>query len=141
MTNLTHLTHPAHSAHPAHQAHPDLRSVVAAPRPAPARPLDLRVRAQRIQIDELIVDDPRQVLDHARQAALNDPDTAALLGHSPTASMSLPAAAALLCALYDTDELTTMGLRLTRHTTRVSASNQQTEPVSLVRSSTPDQED
>ncbi|NEE17786.1 hypothetical protein G3M58_66410, partial [Streptomyces sp. SID7499] len=69
------------------------------------------------------------------------PDTAALLGHDPATPLSLPAAAALLCALYDTDTLTAMGLRLTRHTTRVSASDQQTEPVSLVRSSTaPDQE-
>ncbi|MCX4504107.1 hypothetical protein AMK17_07115 [Streptomyces sp. CB00072] len=131
LTDLTDLTRPAH---------PKLRSVVGAPRPAPARPLDLRVRAQRIQIDELIVDDPRQVLAHAGQAALNDPDTAALLGHDPATPLSLPAAAALLCALYDTDVLTAMGLRLTRRTTRVSASDQQTEPVSLVRSTAPDQE-
>lgn len=34
-----------------------------------------------------------------------------------------------------------MGLRLTRHTTRVSASDQQTEPVSLVRSTGPGEED
>ncbi|MFJ1783019.1 hypothetical protein ACIOML_01755 [Streptomyces anulatus] len=131
LTDLTDLTRPAH---------PKLRSVVGAPRPAPARPLDLRVRAQRIQIDELIVDDPRQVLAHAGQAALNNPDTAAQLGHDPATPLSLPAAAALLCALYDTDVLTAMGLRLTRHTTRVSASDQQTEPVSLVRSTAPDQE-
>ncbi|MFD5199781.1 hypothetical protein ACFWM7_06380 [Streptomyces sp. NPDC058375] len=120
--------------------HPKLRSVVVAPRPTQARPLDLRVRAQRIQIDELVVDDPRQVLAHARQAALDDPDTAEQLGYSPTAPLPLPAAAALLCALYETDALTAMGLRLTRHTTRVSASNQQTEPVSLVRSTAPDPE-
>ncbi|MFJ4705270.1 hypothetical protein ACIP6I_10500 [Streptomyces anulatus] len=132
LTDLTDLTRPAH---------PKLRSVVGRHGgPAPARPLDLRVRAQRIQIDELIVDDPRQVLAHAGQAALNNPDTAALLGHDPATPLSLPAAAALLCALYDTDVLTAMGLRLTRHTTRVSASDQQTEPVSLVRSTAPDQE-
>ncbi|MFJ6612747.1 hypothetical protein ACIQPT_21000 [Streptomyces sp. NPDC091289] len=127
--------------HVTHLTRPNLRSVVAAPRPAPApaRPLDLRVRAQRIQIDELIVDDPRQVLAHAGQAVLDDPEAAALLGLSPAGPLPLPAAAALLCALYDTDVLTAMGLRLTRHTTRVSASDQQTEPVSLVRSTTPDE--
>ncbi|APS19990.1 hypothetical protein ACIQEY_03880 [Streptomyces parvus] len=118
--------------------HPKLRSVVTAPRPAQPRPLDLRVRAQRIQIDELVVDDPHQVLAHARQAALDDPETAEQLGYSTTEPLPLPDAAALLCALYDTDVLTAMGLRLTRHTTRVSASNQQTEPVSLVRSTTPE---
>ncbi|WP_258045117.1 hypothetical protein [Streptomyces sp. SM11] len=129
----------SHVIHPTHPARPNLRSVVGAPRPAPARPLDLRVRAQRIQIDELIVDDPRQVLAHAGQAVLDDPDAAALLGIGPADPLSLPAAAALLCALHDTDALTTMGLRLTRQTTRVTASDQQTEPVSLVRSTSPDQ--
>ncbi|MEU4178299.1 hypothetical protein [Streptomyces sp. NPDC026589] len=135
MNNLTDL------AHLNRTSHPKLRSVVGIPRPTPARPLDLRVRAQRIQIDELVVDDPCQVLAHAGQAVLEDPDTAALLGHDPATPLSLPAAAALLCALYDTDALTAMGLRLARHTTRVSASNQQTEPVSLVRSTAPGQED
>ncbi|MFJ7086390.1 hypothetical protein ACIQU8_24550 [Streptomyces griseus] len=131
---MNHVTHPTR---------PNLRSVVTAPRPAPApaRPLDLRVRAQRIQIDELIVDDPRKVLAHAGQAVLDDPDAAALLGLVPAGPLPLPAAAALLCALYDTDVLTAMGLRLTRHTTRVSASDQQTEPVSLVRSTARNQED
>ncbi|MEU0102487.1 hypothetical protein [Streptomyces sp. NPDC006267] len=125
-----------HPTDPTLLARPKLRSVVAAPRPAPARPLDLRVRAQRIQIDELIVDDPRQVLAHARKAALDNPDTAALLGHDPAVPLALPAAAALLCALYDTDALIGMGLRPTRRTTRVTASDQQTEPVSLVLSTT-----
>ncbi|MER6020909.1 hypothetical protein [Streptomyces anulatus] len=134
MKHLTDLTRPAQPAHP------KLRTVVGVQRPAQARPLDLRVRAQRIQIDELIVDDPCQVLAHAGQAVLDDPDAAVLLGHDPATPLSLPAAAALLCALYDTDVLTAMGLRLTRHTTRVSASDQQTEPVSLVRSTGPDQE-
>ncbi|MEU9712523.1 MULTISPECIES: hypothetical protein [unclassified Streptomyces] len=118
--------------------HPKLRSVVTAPRTAQHRPLDLRVRAQRIQIDELVVDDPHQVLAHARQAALDDPETARQLGFSDTEPLALPDAAALLCALYDTEALTDMGLRLTRHTVRVSASNQQTEPVSLVRSRMPE---
>ncbi|MEU3318026.1 hypothetical protein [Streptomyces sp. NPDC006785] len=118
--------------------HPKLRSVVTAPRTAQPRPLDLRVRAQRIQIDELVVDDPHQVLAHARQAALDDPETARQLGFSATEPLSLPDAAALLCALHDTEALTGMGLRLTRHTVRVSASNQQTEPVSLVRSRMPE---
>ncbi|WDG29578.1 hypothetical protein N7925_15100 [Streptomyces sp. CA-278952] len=138
LTDLNHLNHPSHLNRP---SHPKLRSVVGIPSPTPARPLDLRVRAQRIQIDELVVDDPRQVLAHAGQAALNDPDTAALLGHNPATPLSLPAAAALLCALYDTDALTAMGLRLSRQTTRVSASNQQTEPVSLVLSTTQCQDD
>lgn len=113
----------------------------AGPRLATARPLDLRVRAQRIQIDELVVDDPHQVLAHARQAARTNPDTAALLGQSPTTPLTLSAATALLCALHETDDLAIMGLRLTRHTTRVTASNQQTEPISLVLSHAPDQED
>ncbi|MFD4023913.1 hypothetical protein ACFWRV_10390 [Streptomyces sp. NPDC058576] len=141
LSDVTPLTPLDHLADVTPLTHPRLRSVVAAPRSAQPRPLDLRVRAQRIQIDELVVDDPRLVLAHARQAALDDPDTAEQLGYSPTAPLPLPAAAALLCALYETDALTAMGLRLTRHTTRVSASNQQTEPVSLVRSATPDQED
>ncbi|MFD5343037.1 hypothetical protein ACFWJY_04530 [Streptomyces anulatus] len=134
MKHLTDLTRPAQPAHP------KLRTVVGVQRPAQARPLDLRVRAQRIQIDELIVDDPCQVLAHAGQAVLDDPDAAVLLGICPDVPLPLPAAAALLCALHDTEALTTMGLRLTRHTTRVSASDQQTEPVSLVRSTGPDQE-
>ncbi|WNF31487.1 hypothetical protein RI138_30975 [Streptomyces sp. C11-1] len=107
--------------------------------PAPARPLDLRVRAQRIQIDELIVDDPHEVLAHACRAARTAPDTAALLGHGPGADLTLPAAAALLCALYEPDELATMGLRFTRHTTHVTAHNQQSEPVSLELSHAPEQ--
>lgn len=116
---------------------PKLLPGLASPRPAHRRPLDLRVRAQRIEVDELIVDDPRQVLDHARRAACTDPDTAAALGHSPTTPLTLPAAAALLCALHEPGELAAMGLRLTRHTTRVTASDQQTEPVSLELSYTP----
>lgn len=141
MNHLTDLTRPPHLAHPVQPAHPKLRAVVGVQKPAQARPLDLRVRAQRIQIDELIVDDPRQVLAHAEQAVLDDPEAAALLGICPAGPLPLPAAAALLCALYDTETLTAMGLRLTRHTTRVSASDQQTEPVSLVRSTGPGEED
>lgn len=141
LTDVTPLTPLDRLADVTPLTHPRLRSVVTAPRSAQARPLDLRVRAQRIQIDELVVDDPHLVLAHARQAALDDPDTAEQLGYSPTDPLPLPAAAALLCALYETDALTAMGLRLTRHTTRVSASNQQTEPVSLVLSTAPDQED
>ncbi|WP_103532001.1 hypothetical protein [Streptomyces sp. SM11] len=66
--------------------HPSLLPAVPAPAPRPSvrRPLDLRVHAQRIQIDELIVTDPRTVLAHARAAAHHDPDTAALVGYSTT---------------------------------------------------------
>ncbi|MDF9808993.1 hypothetical protein M2436_007540 [Streptomyces sp. HB372] len=102
--------------------HPSLLPAVPAPAPRPTvrRPLDLRVHAQRIQIDELIVTDPRQVLAHARTAAHADPDTAALLGYSTTTPLTLPAAAALLCTLHDPDELADMGLHMVRHTTRVT---------------------
>ncbi|MFE7456097.1 hypothetical protein [Streptomyces sp. NPDC057554] len=118
------MTHP-------NLTHPDPRPAPAAPRQLPRRPLDLRVRTRRIQVEELIVDDPGKVLDHAERAALTAPDTAAALGHSPTAPLTLPAAAALLCALHEPGELAAMGLRLTLHTTHVTASDQQTEPVSL----------
>ncbi|MEU0162390.1 hypothetical protein ABZ154_27160 [Streptomyces sp. NPDC006261] len=111
--------------------HPDPRPALAPPRQLHRRPPDLRVRTRRIEIEELVVDDPGEVLDHARQAALTAPDTAAALGHSPTTPLTLPAAAALLCALHEPGELAAMGLRLTRHTTHVTASDQQTEPVSL----------
>ncbi|MGY3676804.1 hypothetical protein [Streptomyces sp. TE33382] len=61
--------------------HPSLLPAITAPRPAPARrPVDLRVRVQRIQVDDLTVTDPCQVLAHARQEAQTGPDTAALLG-------------------------------------------------------------
>ncbi|RDV52691.1 hypothetical protein, partial [Streptomyces sp. IB2014 011-12] len=111
------------------------------PRQLPRRPLDLRVRTRRIQVEELVVDDPGKVLDHAQRAALTAPDTAAVLGHSPTTPLTLPAAAALLCALHEPGELAAMGLRLTRHTTHVTASDQQTEPVSLELSYAPEYEE
>ncbi|MFJ9624122.1 hypothetical protein [Streptomyces sp. NPDC101181] len=119
--------------------HPNPLSAVPSRRPSAARPLDLRVRAQRVQIDELIVDDPHAVLAHAERAALDAPDTAALLGHDADTPLSLPAAAALLCALHEPHELPAMGLRFTRHTTHVTAHNQQTEPVSLELSHAPEQ--
>ncbi|MFJ9638226.1 hypothetical protein [Streptomyces sp. NPDC101178] len=128
------MTHP-------HLIHPDPRPApapaLAPPRQLPRRPLDLRVRTRRIQVEELIVDDPGKVLDHARQAALTAPDTAAVLGHSPTTPLTLPAAAALLSALHEPGELAEMGLRLTVRTTHVTASDQQTEPVSLELSYAP----
>ncbi|MCX4967138.1 hypothetical protein OHA98_20560 [Streptomyces sp. NBC_00654] len=121
--------------------HPSLLPAIAAPRPAPARrPVDLRVRVQRIQVDDLTVTDPRQVLAHARQEAQTDPDTAALLGYSPTTPLTLHSAAALLSALYGTEDLAAMGLHPTRHTTRVSAANTGTTPVTLELSDTPDRE-
>ncbi|MEU2072256.1 hypothetical protein [Streptomyces anulatus] len=122
--------------------HPSLLPAVPAPAPRPAarRPFDLRVHAQRIQIDELIVTDPRQVLAHARTAAHADPDTAALLGYSTTNPLALPAAAALLCALHDADELAEMGLHMVRHTTRVTAATQHRAPVVLELHDAPEQD-
>ncbi|MDX3376794.1 hypothetical protein PV390_20565 [Streptomyces sp. ME02-6991-2A] len=125
--NRPNLTHPA----PRPSVAPAPAPALTPPRQLPRRPLDLRVRTRRIQIEELVVDDPGKVLDHAQEAALTAPDTAAALGLSPTTPLTLPAAAALLCALHEPGELAAMGLRLTRHTTHVTASDQQTEPVSL----------
>ncbi|MFE5997896.1 hypothetical protein ACFQ6C_13560 [Streptomyces sp. NPDC056454] len=119
---------------------PPPASALAPPRQLRPRPLDLRVRTRRIQVEELVVDDPGKVLDHAHRAALTSPDTAAVLGHSSTTPLTLPAAAALLCALHEPGELAAMGLRLTHHTTHVTASDQQTEPVSLELSYAPDPE-
>ncbi|WP_228183982.1 hypothetical protein [Streptomyces anulatus] len=121
--------------------HPSLLPAVPAPaaRPAARRPLDLRVHAQRIQIDELIVTDPRQVLAHARAAAHDDPDTAALVGYSTTTPLTLPAAAALLCSLHSPDELADMGLRLVRHVTRTTAATQHRDPVVLELSDAPEE--
>ncbi|MEV5203176.1 hypothetical protein [Streptomyces sp. NPDC053720] len=109
-----------------HPPHPSL--LPAAPTPGP-HPHDLRVHLERITVDTLTVTDPRNVLAHARRAARNDPDTAALLGHGP---LSLPAAAALLCALHDDpDELTSMGLRPAGHATCISAARVGDDPVIL----------
>lgn len=132
--NRPNLTHPD----PRPSVAPAPAPALAPPRQLPRRPLDLRVRTRRIQVEELVVDDPGKVLDHAQRAALTAPDTAAVLGHSPTTPLTLPAAAALLCALHEPGELAAMGLRLTRHTTHVTASDQQTEPVSLELSYAPD---
>ncbi|MFL0028518.1 hypothetical protein ACJBCE_36960 [Streptomyces sp. NBUL23] len=121
--------------------HPSLLPARTAPTTKPARrPLDLRVHAQRIQIDELIVTDPRQVLSYARTAAHADPDTAALLGYSTTSPLSLPAAAALLCAIHDPDDLADMGLHMVRHTTRVTAATQHRDPVTLELTDAPEQD-
>ncbi|RPK54394.1 hypothetical protein EES43_29005 [Streptomyces sp. ADI96-02] len=121
-----------------HPTHPSLlrAPAPATPEPAPDRPLDLRV--QRITVDEITVTEPRQVLAHARQAALTDPDTAALLGHGPLTPLSLPAAAALLCALHDDEELATMGLEPTGHVTRISAARTDQPPDVLEMSDQPD---
>ncbi|WP_405416391.1 hypothetical protein [Streptomyces rubiginosohelvolus] len=110
--------------------HPSLLPALPAPttKASARRPLDLRVHAQRIQIDELIVTDPRTVLAHARTAAT---DTAALVGYSTTTPLSLPAAAALLCSLHTPDELADMGLRLVRHVTRTTAATHHRDPVVL----------
>ncbi|MFJ1787253.1 hypothetical protein ACIOML_23470 [Streptomyces anulatus] len=117
---------------------------IPAPRPTVRRPFDLRVHAQRIQIDELIVTDPRQVLAHTRTAAHAAPDTAALLGYSTTTPLTLPAAVALLCALlcalHDADELADTGLHMVRHTTRVTAATQHRDPVVLELSDAPEQD-
>ncbi|MER0428533.1 RNA recognition motif domain-containing protein [Streptomyces microflavus] len=67
------------------------------------------------------------------------PVTAALLGHSPTTPLTLQAAA-LLAALHTTDELTGMGMRTARHTTRTTAATQHRNPVVLELSDAPDQD-
>ncbi|MEU4181001.1 hypothetical protein [Streptomyces sp. NPDC026589] len=120
--------------------HPSLLPALPAPTTqiAARRPLDLRVHAQRIQLDELIVTDPRRVLAHARTAAHADPDTAALVGYSTTTPLTLPAAAALLCSLHNPDELADMGLHLVRHTTRVTAATQHRDPVVLELTDAPE---
>ncbi|MFI1226157.1 MULTISPECIES: hypothetical protein [unclassified Streptomyces] len=97
----------------------------------PRRPLDLGVHIQRIQVDELVVTDPALVLSNAHAAARHDPETAALLGYRPATALTLQAAAALLCALHTTDDLTDMGLRAARHTTRTTAATQHRESVVL----------
>ncbi|MFG2508588.1 hypothetical protein ACGFOW_24120 [Streptomyces rubiginosohelvolus] len=96
--------------------------------------MTIGVYAQRIQIDELIVTDPRTVLAHARTAAHDDPDTAALVGYSTTIPLGLPAAATLLCSLHTPDELADMGLRLVRHVTRTTVATQHCDPVVLPHS-------
>ncbi|MFI7087596.1 hypothetical protein ACIBUR_28880 [Streptomyces anulatus] len=106
----------------------------------PRRPLDLGVHVQRIQIDELVVIDPAQVLSHAHAAARHDPDTAALLGYRPATALSIQTAAALLCALHTTDDLTDMGLRAARHTTRTTAASPHRESVVLELTDAPDQD-
>ncbi|MDW4916333.1 hypothetical protein [Streptomyces californicus] len=120
--------------------HPSLLPAVPGPGTrTPARqPSDLRVHVQRIQIDDLVVADPRSVLAHARAAAHADPDTAALVGYSPSTLLTLPAAATLLCALHSPDELSDMGLRIARHTTRVTGAAQHRSPVSLELSEAPE---
>lgn len=104
----------------------------------PRRPLDPGVHVQRIQIDDLMVTDPAQVLAHA--AARHDPETAALLGYRPATAFTLQAAAALLCALHDIDDLTDMGLRAARHTTRTTAAAQHRESVVLELTHVPEQD-
>ncbi|MFD4595659.1 hypothetical protein ACFWNZ_33485, partial [Streptomyces rubiginosohelvolus] len=76
--------------------HPSLLPALPTPtnKASARRPLDLRVHAQRIQI-QLIVTDPRPLLAHARTAAHDDPDTAALVGYSTTTPLSLYAATLL----------------------------------------------
>ncbi len=74
---------------------------------------------------------PPDRLAHARTAAHDDPDTAALVGYSTTTPLGLPAAAALLCSLHTPDELADMGLRLVRHVTRTTAATQHRDPVVL----------
>ncbi|WP_331727059.1 hypothetical protein OG215_41880 (plasmid) [Streptomyces globisporus] len=104
--------------------HPSLLPALPAPtnRASARRPLDLRVHAQRIQIDELIVTDPRTVLAHARTAT----------------PLTLPAAAALLCSLHGPDDLAEMGIRLVRHVTRTTAATQHRDPVVLELSDDPE---
>ncbi|MFJ2102878.1 hypothetical protein ACIOHR_37640 [Streptomyces anulatus] len=57
-----------------------------------------------------------------------------------TTPLTLPAAAVLLCSLHDPDELTDMGLRIVRHTTRVTAATQHRDPVVLELTDAPEQD-
>ncbi|MGW1666475.1 hypothetical protein [Streptomyces microflavus] len=123
--------------------HPSLLPAVPAPaipQPPARRPFDLRVHVQRIQVDELIVTDPRQVLAYARRAAHDDPETAAIVGYSSSTPLTLPAAAVLLCAVHEPADLEEMGLRLTRHVTRATGATQHRQSVVLELSDIPDAE-
>ncbi|WP_435286156.1 hypothetical protein [Streptomyces bacillaris] len=118
--------------------HPSLLPALPAQQPSPDRPpLDLRVHVQRITADTYVVTDPRRVLAHARTAARTEPGTAALLGHTP---LSLSAAAALLAALHDDDELEAMGLHPAGHATCISAARTDEDPVLLELSDAPTHE-
>ncbi|MCD9899069.1 hypothetical protein LUR56_00920 [Streptomyces sp. MT29] len=118
--------------------HPSLLPAVPA-QEIPRRPLSLGVHVQRIEIEDLVITDHRLVLAHARAAARQDPGTAGL-GHSPTTPLTLQAAAALLATLHTTDELTDMGMRTVRTTTRTTAATQHRNPVVLELSDAPDQD-
>lgn len=124
---------------PRRLTHPSLLPAVPE-QETPRRPLGLGVHVQRIQIDDLVVTDHRQVLAHARTAARQDPETAALLGHRPSVPLTLQAAAALLAALHTPDELTEMGMRTARHLTRTTAATQHRAAVVLELSDAPDPE-
>ncbi|MEU7348788.1 hypothetical protein ABZ778_33785 [Streptomyces bacillaris] len=120
--------------------HPSLLPALPAQPPAPDRPpLDLRVHVQRITAETYVVTDPRRVLAHARTAARTEPGTAALLGHTPLTPLSLSAAAALLTALHDDEELEAMGLHPAGHATCISAARTDEDPVLLELSDQPDQ--
>ncbi|WP_435598626.1 hypothetical protein [Streptomyces anulatus] len=106
----------------------------------PRSPLDLGVHVQRVQVDELVVTDPALVLAHAHAAARHDPETAALLGYRPATALTLQAAGAFSCALHTTDDLSDMGLRAARHTTRTTAATQYREPIVLELTDAPEQD-
>ncbi|MFJ1662362.1 hypothetical protein [Streptomyces anthocyanicus] len=106
----------------------------------PRRPLDPGVHVQRVQADDLVVTDPALVLTHAHTAARHDPEAAALLGYRPNTALTLQTAAALLCALHTTDDLTGMGLRAARHTTRINAASPHRESVVLELTDDPEQD-
>ncbi|MEU6618620.1 hypothetical protein [Streptomyces parvus] len=115
---------------PRRLTHPSLLPAVPV-QETPRRPLGLGVHVQRIQTDDLVVTDHRLVLAHGREAARQDPETAALLGYRPFAPLTLQAAAALLAALHAPDELTEMGMRTARHLTRTTAATQHRASVIL----------
>ncbi|WP_217230797.1 hypothetical protein [Streptomyces anulatus] len=106
----------------------------------PRSPLDLGVHVQRVQVEELVVTDPALVLAHAHAAARHDPETAALLGYRPATGLTLRTAAALLCALHAIDDLTDMGLRAARHTTRITAASPHRESVVMELTDAPEQD-
>ncbi|MFI8177995.1 hypothetical protein ACIF6H_32395 [Streptomyces microflavus] len=117
--------------------HPSLLPAVPG-QEAPRRPLGLGVHVQRIQIDDLVVTDHRRVLAHGRDAARQDPETAALLGYRPSTPLTLQAAAALLAALHTPDELTEMGMHTARHLTRTTAATQHRASVGIELTDTDD---
>ncbi|MFD4578120.1 hypothetical protein ACFWNK_38180 [Streptomyces sp. NPDC058417] len=98
--------------------------------PLPVRPTTIGVEVHREQTLHLTVAQPQRVLAAARRAAREEPCTASLLGIRPgPGALPLAAAAALLAALHDADDLAALGLDVTT-TIRVTATGPG-HPISL----------